>query len=285
MADRSLRIVTSSLKRRSEDAWGVARRGDGSVSAAWVIDGATPLGAAEPRTANEQVSCFAWSLSSSLRDALSAPAAELTAAVETARARAAKRLADRWPQLRHPGQMPTATLSLVRRTVAGLEVYVLGDSPLWIETDDGEPVGLEDPQFRGGEQRLIRSWHRLREQGMGAREAYDRLLEGQAAGRARRNTPDGLWILGDSPQAAAHGHRQMLPGSDPRRVCLLSDGLERAVAPFGLLGRTALFEALHEGRALRPIQSLRAAERADDRRLVHPRLGVHDDITGLAAML
>lgn len=293
MTEHSLRVVTASLKRRSEDAWGVTRRGDGSVSAAWVIDGATPLGAPDPRTANAQVSCFAWALSAWLRRTLdeagpgSAPGGaderELTAVIEAARSRAADSVLARWPHLQRPGQMPTATLSLVRRMAGGLEAYVLGDSPLWIETGDGELGSIEDPQFRGGEERLIRHWHRLRREGLGAAGAYDRLLAGQAAGRATRNSPDGLWILGDSPRAAAHGHRKVIPGPAPRRVCLLSDGLERAVAPFGLVDPSVLAEALHSGRALEAIQALRAAERADDRRVAYPRLSVHDDITGLAA--
>lgn len=304
MVDPSLRVVTASLKRRSQDAWGVARRDDGTVCAAWVIDGATPLEAPDPRAAAEQVSCFAWALSAALGEAaagiaagtaagspaaapLEAPvgAAELASVVEAARRRAAEAVLARWPPLQGSRGMPTATLSLVRRTGEGLETYVLGDSPLWVEAGDGEPLSLEDPQFHGAEQRLVRHWHRLRRRGLGARDAYDRLRADQAGGRALRNSPQGLWILGDSPQAAAHGQRRLLPGAQPRRVCLLTDGLERAVAPFGLLGRAQLFEAVCDGRALATIQALRTAERADGRCLAHPRLSAHDDLTAVAAVI
>ena len=66
-------VVAVSLKRRTQDAWGVLRADEDdarAVRAAWVIDGATPLGAADPRAADDRVSRFAWALSAGLRRAL-----------------------------------------------------------------------------------------------------------------------------------------------------------------------------------------------------------------------
>ncbi|MDN5572857.1 MAG: hypothetical protein L0G19_02890, partial [Micrococcales bacterium] len=100
-----------------------------------------------------------------------------------------------------------------------------------------------------------------------------------------RSTEDGLWILGGSPQAAQHARVELIPGAEQRRVCLLTDGLERVVDPFAITGRRGLFEALHSGSAGSLAQSLRRLERADPRRVRAPRMTVHDDITGLAITL
>lgn len=278
--------VAVSLKRRTQDAWGVARGPDGAVHAAWVIDGATPLGAADRRAADDQVARFAWLLSAGLRSALSAPPGEpapappITEAVETARAGAQRSIGIGWPG----AGIPTATLALIRRIPQGLESFVLGDSPLWIE--DGEQI-LErtDPQFAGNEERVLRRWRGLRDDGLSAEDAYTAVLQAQARERTTRSTDRGLWILGESPLAAAHGQVRLLPGAAPRRTCLLTDGLQRVVDPFGLTDRRGLFEALHRGRAGELAQRLRCAERADSRRVAAPRLTTHDDVTGVAITL
>ena len=51
-------VVAVSAKRRTQDAWGTARDASGRLQAAWVLDGATALGAQDPRSADEQVARF-----------------------------------------------------------------------------------------------------------------------------------------------------------------------------------------------------------------------------------
>lgn len=421
-----MRTVVTSRKRRCEDAWGVAHDDAGAPWAVWVIDGATPLNAADPVVGNEQVAHFAWALSEGLEQALteatwpswqhgprhgSEPDAHVVVApdqtgetgepgvapdrtgpagqtdqlhqtgqpdqavrlneaarpdqtgeserggepsrdreagstrsrgaeheisdeavftlIERARAAAQRHVAEGFP-----GQpCPTATLSLVLRSGPELLAYVIGDSPLWIEsaeasqdhvsaarpstpanrgivasdavagtgkdqpgidqavaTSSDQRVGdrliaVEDPQYAGNEERALSRWYQLRAEGHDAAAAYRRVLDGQATARALRNTPGGVWILGDSPQAVAHGVLVRFPARAPTRVAVLSDGLERSVRPFGLLDRAHLFEALHGGQALTVAQRLRAAETADPHRTRIPRLTTHDDITGVAATL
>lgn len=123
-----------------------------------------------------------------------------------------------------------------------------GDSPLWLE-DGGQILEVADPQFAGGDARVLRRWHELRAQGRSAEAAYAELLEAQVRDRRTRSTEDGLWILGGSPQAAQHARVELIPGAEQRRVCLLTDGLERVVDPFAITGRRGLFEALHSGSA------------------------------------
>ena len=103
--------------------------------------------------------------------------------------------------------------------------------------------------------------------------------------RRRRDADDGVRILGSSPRAAEHAAVQLLRGPAERRVCLLSDGLERVVSPFGLTDREGLFTALQEGRAGPLVQRLRRLERQDALCLRCPRLTPHDDVTGLAIAL
>lgn len=275
--------VTVSVKRRTQDAWGTARDPDGALRAAWVIDGATPLGAEDPRIAGEQVARFAWRLSAALRTGLGdigSEARPLSRIVESARAEAQRSIGLGWPG----AETPTATLSLIRRTVEGLECFVLGDSPLWIE-DGGEIREVVDPQFADGDARVLRRWHELRAQGRSAEAAYAELLEDQAQERLTRSTDDGLWILGGSPEAAQHAYGDLVPGGQRRRVCLLSDGLERVVSTFGAMDQRGLFEALQTASAGEAVQRLRRLERADPRCVLAPRLTVHDDVTGLALTL
>lgn len=283
-------VVAVSAKRRTQDAWGAARGPDGGLIAAWVLDGATALGAQDRRSADEQVARFAWTLSAALRailtdadaDANAGPASgePLHRIVEAARAQAQRSIEIGWPG----AEIPTATLSLVRRTGQGLECFVLGDSPLWIE--DGDRLReVVDPQFAGGDARVLRRWHELRAQGSTAEAAYAELLEAQVRNRRTRSTEDGLWILGGSAQAAQHAHVELIPGAEPRRVCLLTDGLERVVDPFRITDRRGLFEALQTGSAAPLAQRLRGLEREDPRRVRAPRMTVHDDITGMAITL
>ena len=278
-------VVAVSAKRRTQDAWGTARDASGRLQAAWVLDGATALGAQDPRSADEQVARFAWRLSAALRAILADAGARarsqpLHQIVEAARAEAQRSIEIGWPG----AEIPTATLSLIRRTAQGLECFVLGDSPLWLE-DGGQILEVADPQFAGGDARVLRRWHDLRAQGRSAEAAYAELLEAQVLDRRTRSTEDGLWILGGSPQAAQHARVELIPGAEQRRVCLLTDGLERVVDPFAITGRRGLFEALHSGSAGSLAQSLRRLERADPRRVRAPRMTVHDDITGLAITL
>ena len=278
-------MVAVSAKRRTQDAWGTARDASGRLQAAWVLDGATALGAQDPRSADEQVARFAWRLSAALRAILADAGARarsqpLHQIVEAARSEAQRSIEIGWPG----AEIPTATLSLIRRTAQGLECFVLGDSPLWLE-DSGQILEVVDPQFAGGDARVLRRWHELRAQGRSAEAAYAELLEAQVRDRRTRSTEDGLWILGGSPQAAQHARVELIPGAEQRRVCLLTDGLERVVDPFAITGRRGLFEALHSGSAGSLAQSLRGLERADPRRVREPRMTVHDDITGLAITL
>lgn len=278
-------MVAVSAKRRTQDAWGTARDASGRLQAAWVLDGATALGAQDPRSADEQVARFAWRLSAALRAILADAGARarsqpLHQIVEAARAEAQRGIEIGWPG----AEIPTATLSLIRRTAQGLECFALGDSPLWLE-DSGQILEVVDPQFAGGDARVLRRWHELRAQGRSAEAAYAELLEAQVRDRRTRSTEDGLWILGGSPQAAQHARVELIPGAEQRRVCLLTDGLERVVDPFAITGRRGLFEALHSGSAGSLAQRLRRLERADPRRVRAPRMTVHDDITGLAITL
>lgn len=285
-----MRAVVTSRKRLPEDAWG-AVRGDDGTHAVWVVDGATPLDARDPVTANAQVAYFAWALSRFLQFGLTKalrqePSSggltgeELSAMVEEARRRAQLGFGARFGR----AACPTATLSLVVRAGQDLLAWTIGDSPLWIETDDGI-VTVTDPQYEDGEERVLQRWRELRAGGLSAGAAYREVLDGQAASRERRNTPEGLWILGSDERAAAHGRLRRLREPAPVRVVVLSDGLERCVSPFHLVTRQQLFDSLHAGTALDSVRRLRHAEAADPARTRVPRLTAHDDITGVAVVL
>lgn len=279
-----VRAVATSYKPRTEDAWGLVQHA-GVPGAVWVIDGATPLGVADRVLGNAQVSHFAWALSEALTNHLAAVPglpvrASVLGAVEASRADAARSFAARYPG----ATVPTATLALVLRHGPHLVAVTLGDSALWVETADGLRA-VVDPQYVGNEDRALSRWRALVEDGMSTQRAYAEVLAGQAAARPLRNTPQGLWILGDSAEAAHHATVATFAAAGPTRVVVATDGMERVVEPFRLATREALFEALHTDRGLHLAQGLRRAEAADPLRTRYPRLTPYDDVTAVAAIL
>lgn len=124
------------------------------------------------------------------------------------------------------------------------------------------------------------------DRGVDAAEAYAREQAASRERRARRNTPAGLWVLADAPDAADHAHVTTVPATPGTDLVVMSDGYARAVRPFALVAdEDALLDEIVAGRAGALLDRLRAAERADPTRTRVPRFSVTDDATLLHARL
>ncbi|MGH8906495.1 MAG: hypothetical protein ACRD0K_08260 [Egibacteraceae bacterium] len=124
--------------------------------------------------------------------------------------------------------------------------------------------------------------------GMGLHSTTHRQLMGELVEheRAARNQPGGYWIASHNPNAAFEAITGTVPiGEEPgavRRVVLLTDGAQRAVAPFGLhQSWDGLMRALVTDGPARCIEAIRAAETSDPDGRRFPRGRPSDDATAL----
>lgn len=173
--------------RPNEDLVVVA--GDGVV----LVDGAGLPGIAPPGA----VAAYVRSLCSVLADGLS-PATSLPELLATAiRAVPA-------PE----GVMAAA--ALVRLGGGGVEVLVLGDCTVLVVVDDDIDV-VHDPREKDVRREVLATAAKVEEQ--------------TAAFRARRNRPDGFWVVGADPAVAEHAVRRTYDLASVRELVLLSNGV------------------------------------------------------------
>ncbi|EFC79147.1 hypothetical protein [Parafrankia sp. EUN1f] len=205
---------------------------------------------------------------------------------------------------------PTAAISLVRQRGALLDVCLLGDAPVVLNSfatpaipattastassdvsdvsdgPGGQPTVLTDPQYDDVERELLGRVRASLDRGDDPATAYGRLHETLLDHRRRRNTDAGSWILGDVPAAASHARCLSVPLTGDAEVLLCSDGFGRLVEPFGLVdGYGTLLAAVRDGAAGELVERLRAAEAADPDRVHHPRFGASDDASVVHAIL
>jgi hypothetical protein len=267
---RVRQVISASTKPANEDAAG--HRGDG----AWVIDGATPLRAA-PLV--DGVSPAAW-LSRACSGFLlrtswvgqSLP--EILAAM-------IERVTDLGAAQGLTGSdFPSAAVSLVRCTGQHVEVCALGDCTVLVARPDGKPVEVTDPQFADEEVGLLARVRGQLRQGATPADAYAEIQPELKDRRLRRNSSNGLWVVGADPAAARHAAVAFTATPLGADVVLMTDGFSRCLWPFGLVSDTAEFMTrITAGGATGLLDELRTAEAADPDCAQTPRFGRHDDAT------
>ena len=121
---------------------------------------------------------------------------------------------------------PSATVAMLRRSADHVDVLVLGDCVVVLDTLDGPPVVVTDPR----EVDIGRSFRPALEAAADPDE-YDRVLR---ALRANRNRPGGFRLAKDDPRAAREAITGRCPTSELRSAALLSNGASRIVDRFQL---------------------------------------------------
>lgn len=206
-----------------DDRWGVA----GGL--AWVLDGATDL-TAEVLFPDAQ-SNASW-LAERVSRALGAGDGSRSAADRLGDAIAAADAEATALGVEEVIGFPTAVGILaapvdgsVGDERPGIEFTVIGDCCAVVEVVRDGVVGVQlitDPAWAPGAPNASAGgppWSTL---------SADELNEKMLAGRRRRNTPAGRWIIRREPEAAAHAHVETVE-STTGRVVLCSDGAERAL--------------------------------------------------------
>lgn len=164
----------------------------------------------------------------------------------------------------HPGcdldnpNSPSSTVAIVREHDRTLDCLVLADSPVVLQTRDGELLELNDD----------RTSH-LPAYG---REAVSRL----------RNSDAGFWVAGTRPEAADRALTAAVPVARVRRFALVTDGVSRLVDRYGWSWPQLLDTLEKEGPAA-AVRAVRAAELADPPGTFKGKR--HDDATAAFGLL
>lgn len=144
----------------------------------------------------------------------------------------------------HPGcdldnpNSPASTVAMVREHGGMLDCLALADSPVVVETRDGELLSLNDDRTS-----------RL--------PAYDRESVAKL-----RNSDEGFWVASTRPEAADRALTLTVPVDRVRRFALVSDGVSRLVERYGWSWPRLLDTMERQGPAA-AVRAVRAAELAD----------------------
>lgn len=235
---------------------------------AWLIDGATPVGAGPQIDPVSDARWFVHQVDVALReheyDTSTPLPALLAGAVESVRDEIS-RLTPSWP---HP---PSGAIAIVRIADGAVEYFRLAEVSVAIAHATGLTVA-QDVVSRLREEYLVGL-----ERAHGPDAARQSVLERR---RTQMNRTDGYWVLADDPAAVAHGEHRVAAVAAGDRMLLASDGLVRAVDTFGICTWDDLM-SLDQKAARDVIGRLRIAERGDPDRVSHPRVSAHDDATGI----
>lgn len=253
-------------------------------SVAFVLDGATGLGDEPLMRADSDAAWVARKAAAALTAHAPGFAGDLDSLVY--RAAADIELAFRAERLRdtyEPFEIPWATLAVCGVTAGLLNLAFLGDSRLLVRDEHGQIHHFGAPlKYRKGEQALA--------QKMIAEASGDRLgietirasvMPQLRASRSRVNTPEGYWLLGPDPRAAAHVAKSQLRIGSGAMVMLMTDGFYALIEDYKAYDDAGLIKAaLGKGLAILG-DELREIELNDPIGKKFPRMKTSDDATAI----
>jgi hypothetical protein len=227
-------------------------------------------GASQPDASGRDGAWIAHHLGSAIASRLTGkPYDDLAAVVYSA----IDEVASRWSL--QPGAGPSTTVSIVCWNANHVDVFVLGDTRVIIETTDGSIHQVRDDRLAslaGREQFELK-----RRNGGFATDYVDEWRAWIAVQLRARNRPGGYWIAEATPEAAQHAMREQWPRSHVARVVIATDGVTDGVDRYGLLTdwKAAMHLAAVDPRALVDLVHHTEEQDADGHRW--PRYKRHDD--------
>jgi hypothetical protein len=268
--------ISSPTAAVNEDAAGA------TVSAAWVIDGATGVSDLSPLVPGlTDAAWLAAQLNKGFHDAFDKAAVEpYTALAEVdADIRARFSSTNTGPE-RSPAEQPTAAfaLSVLRGDVVHL--IGLGDCRIIVENRLGE-VEEFDPSETGRAEAMIIEERRRLLAAYPDEDPWPRLKPFIRSLRQFANAANGYSIVHPTLSWHSRVKRQVNNAQTIRRLLAMSDGLYRLVDVFKVFSPGQLLRrAVKDG--LAPLCSqLRDLENADDRCVIYPRVKTHDDASAV----
>ncbi|MEM9611616.1 MAG: hypothetical protein AAGA59_01630 [Actinomycetota bacterium] len=169
-----------------------------------------------------------------------------------------------------PGESPSATSSIVRLSDRRLDVMVLCDSPVIVQTVDGEIHQIRDDRLDEIADSIPRP--------PGHRDMTDpRWIEVVESFEAHRNQPGGFWVASATPEAARHTIERSFEVDQVGTVLAMTDGLSIGVDQYGIPATWSDAIALAASDPLALIDAVHQAEESDTERTRWRRSKVYDD--------
>lgn len=262
----------------NEDAMGEG----GAV--AFVLDGATGLGETPLMRADSDAAWVARTAASALTAHAPGFAGDLDslvykAAIDVERAFRAERLRETYEAF----EIPWATLAICGVTAGQINLAFLGDSRLLVRDEHGAVHHFGAPlKYRKGEQALAQKMIAgARGNRLGIESIRETVMPQLRASRAKVNTPEGYWLLGPDPRAAAHVVKSQLRIGAGAMVMLMTDGFYALIEDYKIYDDAGLIKAAL-GKGLKTLgDELREIELNDPLGKRFPRMKTSDDATAL----
>jgi hypothetical protein len=262
----------------NEDAMGEG----GAV--AFVLDGATGLGDTPLMRADSDAAWVARTAAAALSSHAPGFAGDLDSLVykatsEIERAFRSERLRETY----EPYEIPWATLAICGVTSGLLNLAFLGDSRLLVREEDGSIHHFGAPlKYRKGEQALAQKMiAEAKGDRLGIESIRASVMPQLRASRAKVNTPEGYWLMGPDPRAAAHVVKSQMRLGSGAMVMLMTDGFYALIEDYKLYDDAGLIKAAL-GKGLAALgDELREVELNDPMGKKFPRMKTSDDATAM----
>lgn len=255
---------------------------------AWVIDGATGLGAQTYVPGAE--SDAAW-LASRL-DQLFKDLPQTSEPVRVALRRVIGRVRDDYLLATASRTVPDFAIPSAAALYCGWEqsghrIHVrfsgLGDCSAIVQENCGSIQTVGDLRKGGSDASLLdrfRAFH-----GDASEEARDELNAFLRERRSKMNRTDGYWVFSISPEAAKHLDEVTLCLRKPADMLLMTDGFARLIDHFSAYTPATLMDAARTHGLEHLLQELRALEAADPGCTKAPRVKSEDDASAVLVHL
>jgi hypothetical protein len=262
----------------NEDAMGE------SGAIAFVLDGATGLGDEPLMRADSDAAWVARTASAALQRHAPGFAGDLDSLVfkatsDVERAFRAERVRETYESF----EIPWATLAICGVTAGALNLAFLGDSRLLVRDENGDIHHFGAPlKYRKGEQALAQKMIAEAKGGrLGIESIRESVMPQLRASRARVNTPDGYWLLGPDPRAAAHVVKSQMRMGAGAMAMLMTDGFYALIEDYKVYTDASLIKAAL-GKGLAALgDELREIELNDPMGKKFPRMKTSDDATAM----
>ena len=249
-------------------------------NAAWVIDGATGIGASlleEPSDAAWLAQTASRLLADVLRAQPAMPSVDVLRTVMAQCREALLRQRVREPEGHH--ELPSAAFAMVRVIDGVAEITALADCRVVAADADGVVRLWGSSALDAIEGRTLAALREIlaEDPAITPDVLKERLMPGLVANRRLMNREGGYWVLGTEPAAADHGWQARLPLRPGQRFAIASDGFLRLTDLFGVADPADLLAIRNAAEWRRWLDALRALERAPGTLRRFARVKPHDD--------
>lgn len=177
---------------------------------------------------------------------------------------------------------PSAAINIARKLENGnLEIYVLGDSPLLVQTAMGHTFEISDTLNNINDGITLATLHyHAKQDNIPLFEARKKYAEVLAVARVTKNNQWGYNVLSDVAEAVNKGIYKILDGNIFKKVLLMTDGYSQCYDTFSLYSLDDFASKLDSKESAEKIyDELYSAQEKDKNAETHIRFKLRDDAT------